>query len=698
MSYAVGINERKMPQTLYWGPRLAEDASLAAALPPAEMQPEVASFDTPMTTTPLEYAGWGGGLAYEPALKASFPDGDRSLTLEFVEAAMPAADTLVLTTRDAVHGITVELHYRVYAQGVLARWAVIRNGGETPAMLEQAAAATWNLPSREDYRLSWLTGHWAGEWQLHRQPVQTGSTVLESRRGSTSHQANPWFSLATTGTTEAAGPVWFGELGWSGSWRINVEETGEHAVRVTGGYNPFDFGYKLAPRQSLTTPIFYAGYTARGEGGASRILHRLQLEAIVPQAPAPRPRPVIFNSWEATEFSVDEAGQIALAEKAAKLGVERMVIDDGWFGQRITDHAGLGDWYVNPQKFPHGLKPVIDRTHALGMDFGIWVEPEMVNPNSDLYRRHPDWAMHFPGRPGTQQRNQLMLNLARPDVKDYVFKFLDDLVSNNDIAFLKWDYNRNWSEPGWETVPLDQQKEIYVKYVENLYAILDALRRKHPRLEIESCSGGGGRVDLGILRYTDEVWPSDNTDALDRLTIQNGFTQAYAPELMMAWVTDVPNFADHRVVPLSFRFLVAMTGSLGIGGNLNHWTDAEMATATQLVAFYKTVRTTVQQGSLYRLMANPDAPGHWATEYVSQDGAQAVLFGFLHSQQFGEPFPVVRLAGLDPAALYQVKPLDASKTPGMAAEMSGSALMGEGLRMALIGDYDATAVVLERVK
>jgi alpha-galactosidase len=271
-------------------------------------------------------------------------------------------------------------------------------------------------------------------------------------------------------------------------------------------------------------------------------------------------------------------------------------------------------------------------------------------------------------------------------------------VTNNDIAFLKWDYNRNWTEPGWDTVPLDEQKEIYVKYIDNLYSILAELRQKHPRLEIESCSGGGGRVDLGILRYTDEVWPSDNTDALDRLSIQNGFTHAYTPGVMMAWVTDVPNFLDRRTIPLEFRFLVAMTGSLGIGGNLNTWSDQEMREAAKLVAFYKTLRATVQQGSLYRISAERDATGHWATEYVGQDGEQAVLFAFLHSQRYGEPYPVVRAQGLDPAATYRLTSNDPGKTPGLPAEMSGSALMGEGIQLLLRGDYDATAVELERVR
>ncbi len=693
MSYVVAINNAKMPQTLYWGPHLAS----IAGLEPATMHPELASVEPAISTTPLEYPAWGGGLSYEPALKGSFPDGNRSMTLLFDKAEQKGADVLELTLRDTVEPVYVHLFYQVYGQGVLARWTEIENRSKTTVTLENAASATWNLPPDPRYQLSSLTGRWGSEWQLQRNAIHPGATILESRRGSTSHQTNPWFSIGEDGvTSESSGPVWFGQIGWSGSWRIAVEETEAKQVRVTGGYNPFDFAYPLAPGATLTTPHFYAGYTAAGEGEASRILHRFQQQVILPQAPHPRPRPVLFNSWEATGFDVSEAGQLPLAERAAKIGVERFVIDDGWFGQRKDDHAGLGDWYVNPQKFPHGLAPVIDRVHQLGMDFGIWVEPEMVNPDSDLYRKHPDWAMHFPGRARTEQRNQLVLNLARPDVRAYVFGFLDDLVSKNRIDFLKWDYNRNWSEPGWDSVPLDEQKTIYVKYVENLYSIFAELRRKHPKLEIESCSGGGGRVDDGILHYTDEVWTSDNTDALDRLTIQDGFTHAYTPGIMMAWVTDVPNFLDRRTIPLSFRFDVAMTGSLGIGGNLNKWSDAEMQLAATQVAFYKSVRPLVQQGALYRLTPTLAAPGHWATEYVAPDKSEAVVFAFLHSQQYGEGFPVVRLEGLDPAATYTLTPRDAGKTSMLAQQATGAELMGAGVRVTLRGDYDSTAITLKR--
>ncbi len=705
-TYVVGINEQGMPQTLYWGAGLPSQA----LLPPAHSAPEHASFDPSIATTALEYPAWGEGLPTEAALKVDSPNGDRTAVLVY-ESAHVAGGTLELVLRDRVQPLRVHLFYQPYPEGIVARWSVVENVGQQPFTLEQAASATLNLPRGTGYTLSWLTGQWGGEWQMHTAPLLTGAQVIESRRGSTGHQANPWFALGREHeTTEGSGPVWFGELGWSGSWRLAVESTAQELVRVTAGYNTFDFAYRLAPGESLTTPKFYAGYTEGGQGEASRILHRFQLAEILPTHPAPKARPVIYNSWEATGFSVDEPGQRALADKAAALGVERFVMDDGWFGQRRNDHAGLGDWYVNPAKFPHGLKPLIDHVHARGMDFGLWVEPEMVNPDSDLYRAHPDWAMHFPDRQRTEARNQLMLNLARPEVKAYVFGFLDKLVSENDIAFLKWDYNRNWTEPGWPEAPgstpehpdVVAQKEIYVRYVQNLYDILAQLRAKHPKLEIESCSGGGGRVDLGILRYTDEVWPSDNTDALDRLSIQNGFTHAYTPEVMVAWVTDVPNFLDGRTIPLQFRFLTAMGGALGIGGDLNKWTPAEMQLAARLTALYKSVRDTVQHGKLYRLQ-QPGVFGSAAVEgaathieYVAQDGSQAVLFSYLHAQRYGMPQPRIQLRGLDPQSQYSLRPLDPAKHHGELT-VSGAVLMGQGVALTLRGDYDSTAITLERV-
>jgi alpha-galactosidase len=446
----------------------------------------------------------------------------------------------------------------------------------------------------------------------------------------------------------------------------------------------------------LETPVFYGGYSDHGLGGASRVLHRFEIANVLPRAPNPKPRPVIYNSWEATEFKVDEPGQVALAEKAASIGVDRFVMDDGWFGQRKTDHAGLGDWYVNPEKFPNGLKPLIDKVRGMGMDFGLWVEPEMVNPDSDLYRKHPDWVLNFPGRPRSEQRNQLVLNLARSDVRNYVEGFLDKLLSENDIAFLKWDYNRNWSEPGWDQVPVDQQQRVYIEYIRNLYAILSDLRKKHPNVDIESCSGGGGRVDLGILHYTDEVWPSDNTDPFDRLSMQDGFSYAYPPQIMMAWVTDSPHWLNGRSTSLTYRMLSSMQGSLGIGANLNHWTAEDFATAKRLIAAYHSVQPTIVRGDLYRLISPRDGSEMSAAESVARDKNQAVVFAFTHSTQEGRGFPLLQLQGLDPDTEYQLTFIEGKGRAGTPTSASGAWWMHHGVWLDLRGDFQAAVFRLDR--
>jgi alpha-galactosidase len=700
-TYAFGVNERGELQPLYWGGRLGAHDSI----PAAHSLPEMASFDSPYTTTPQEYAAWGAGLFTEPALKVTFADGNRDLVLHFVSAKPDGGGSIEVLLKDISREIYVTLHYLMDADsGILARWASIENREKQPVVIEQAAAAQWTLPPAS-YVLSYLTGRWAGEWTLNQELIKGGERVIESRRGTTGHQANPWFAISREGGQETPGPaiaseehgeVWFGALAWSGSWRFTVEKTQLDAVRVTGGFNPFDFGYKLKPGEHLETPVFYGGYSNRGLGGASRTLHHFEIARILPHAPDPKPRPVIYNSWEATEFRVDEAGQEAIAEKAASIGVDRFVMDDGWFGQRKDDHAGLGDWYVNKEKFPNGLKPLIDKVHSLGMDFGLWVEPEMVNPDSDLYRKHPDWVLNFPGRPRSESRNQLVLNLARPDVRDYVEGFLDKLLTENDIAFLKWDYNRNWSEPGWDAVPIDEQKRVYVEFIRNLYSILADLRKKHPKIEIESCSGGGGRVDLGILRYTDEVWPSDNTDPFDRVSMQDGFSYAYTPQVMMAWVTDSPHWLNFRATSLTYRMLSSMQGSLGIGANLNKWTPEDFSTAKRLIADYHSVQRTIVRGDLYRLISPRDGSEFSSTETVSSDKSQAVVFAFTHSTQEGRGFPLLQLQGLDPEAEYKLGWVEGKAQPDTPDRASGAWWMRHGLQLELRGDFKAAAFRLDR--
>ena len=692
VTYAFGVTDADLLQTAYWGPRLAAADTLEARAPR-----RVASIDPTSSVSPQEYPSWGGGLYSEPALKVAFADGARDLTLHYVSGRVDGGGVIV-ELADATRPLKVTLRYTIDEQtGIVGRSATILNAGRDPVRVDQASSAAWSLPVGEDYRLYSLTGRWAAEWTLDSRPLTGGATVLESRRGSTSNHANPWFAIdRSDASTEEAGPVWFGALAWSGSWRISVERNPVGDVRVVGGMNPFDFAYRLKPGERLETPVFYAGFSARGMGGASRLLHQFQIDKVLPNHPAPRLRPVLYNSWEATEFAVDEQSQMALADKAAKIGVERFVIDDGWFGARNNNKAGLGDWTVNPTKFPNGLKPLIDKVHGLGMEFGLWVEPEMVNPDSDLYRAHPDWVIAMKDRPRTEQRNQLVLNLARKDVRDHVLKTIDDLVTQNDIQFLKWDHNRNWSEPGWPGVDPAEEQRLYVDYVHNLYGIIAELRRRHPHLEIESCAGGGGRVDLGILALTDQVWPSDNTDPYDRLSMQDGFTHAYSPGVMMAWVTDSPSWVNSRATSLDYRFLSAMQGGLGVGANLNHWSDADFAGAARMIAAYKQIRQTIQRGELYRLIRPTESSPRSATFYVSQDRRQAVLFAFVHSSAKNNVLSNIRAAGLDPARRYRMRPIDVAASADQPVQ-SGAFWMGQGVELPMKGDFQATARVLEAV-
>jgi len=692
-SYVIGVNEENELQSLYWGERLEGDEGLRAA----HTSHEWASFDSPETMTNLEYPGWGGRYYNEPALKVTLADGVRDLVLKY-DSYEIHDDTLVIRLKDIQYPLIVSLTYTVFPKDdIIRKQASIENRTPQVVTVESAQSGVWYVPAGEGYRLTYLTGRWAGETQLTRQAINPGKFVLESRRGNTSHQLNPWFAVDAGGEAdENHGRVWFGALGWSGNWKLVVEDTPPaHQVRVTGGYNDFDFSWPLKPSERLETPAYYGGYSGRGFGEASRLMHRFERDEILLDHAHPHVRPVLYNSWEATTFNVNEAGQKALADKAAKLGVELFVMDDGWFGARNNDHAGLGDWVVNRQKFPNGLKPFIDYVNSLGMRFGLWFEPEMVNPDSDLYRTHPDWVMNFPGRPRSEARNQLVLNMARDDVKEYIFNAVDKTLSENNIQYIKWDMNRHFGEPGWPAAPIAEQKEIWVKYVHNVYEIMDRLRAKHPGLEIESCSGGGGRVDLGVLQRADVVWTSDNTEAFDRLRIQEGFSFAYAPKVMSAWVTDVPNL-NGRSTPLKFRFLVAMQGALGIGANLNHWSDDDFALATQMVAYYKSIRDTVQEGDLYRLFS-PREGNLTANEYVSADGRQAVVFAFLHSQQFLRPAPTILLRGLDESARYRIKTID-DKLVERVEVTAGSYLMHHGLDFHLGGDYDSTSLVLQKVE
>ncbi|HVU68952.1 MAG TPA: alpha-galactosidase [Ktedonobacteraceae bacterium] len=696
-TYALGVTETGLVHNLHWGQRLTSlaDVSLAASLRAHSSQ------DPLPGALSEEYPAFGGLRYGELAARVEFADGVRDLDLRYerFELAVEADSLpcLTLYLRDSQYPLTVALRYQVdVAHDLIIRSATFLNAGEAPVRLERAFSAAWHLPPNYAPRvLTTLAGQWAEEMQIQRRPMVVGTTLLESRRGITSATAAPWLMIETQPTPGLPLPeTYFGSLAWSGNWMIRVTTDITGKVSLVGGVSEHDFAWRLAPGESFATPDFVAGFTTEGENGVRHRLHGYVRQHILPAAHRERPRPVLYNSWEATLFDVHEAGQIRLAERAARLGVELFVVDDGWFVGRVNDTAGLGDWRTDPAKFPRGLGPLIERVNELGMDFGLWVEPEMVNPQSELYRAHPEWVYAFPTRARSEARNQLVLNLGREDVRAYLFASLDALLAAYPIMYIKWDMNRPLSEPGWMDY-LEQggeARELWVRHVQGVYSLMDALRARYPRLSIESCASGGGRADLGILRRTDQVWTSDNTFPEARLLIQEGFSLTLPARVMGAWVTD----AGRGNLPMAFRFHVSMLGALGIGGNLIHWSDEELDEAARWIAIYKELRPLIQGGQQSWLLSPHASAGRLAAvQYTSPGQDSALVFLFSRSHTFFKALPPLRLSNLKPAASYRVRRLSIAGEEEQAELFSGTALMVRGLPALLTGPHSFASCLLQ---
>ncbi len=704
-TYILGLNKDNGVQHIYWGGLLPEVTSLTPQTFPLAFAWNQSSRGYQGIRNE-EFPGWQGRLLEEPCLKVTSANGVRDLILRYVSDEIKE-NALSIRLKDKNHDIFVTIGYRVYPDvGIIEKQATITNRTKAPITVESFQSGVWNLPPDLDYRLTYLAGHWAGEAHVYREMIQPGTKELQSRSGRTGFESNPWFAIDAGGeATEENGRVWFGALAWSGNWRLAVERTPLAQVRVTGGMHPFDFSYVLQPGESLEAPSFYGGYTENGFGGASRQLHEFQLKEIVPNGLEARVRPVWFNSYQIYGREVNEANQMALAKKAADVGVELFLVDAGWYSTNGDVNAGLGDWEVDRVKFPNGLRPLADYVRSLGMDFGLWIEPEVINPNSNLYRAHPDWVLNFEGRdlvshgPGLR----LPLNLGRDDVADYLIQKMSDLVTDCGVKLFKWDMNFLVGAPGWLGLPPEQQQQVWVKYTRNLYRIIDEVRARHPGVEFESCAGGGSRIDLGILKRVDQFWTSDNTDSLDRIGIQQGFSFAYAPRVLMGRVPPPASSTGYvNLRPdtsIDFRFVVAMTESLGLSLDFNKLTDEELARVKELVAFYKTIRPTVQNGTLFRL-TEPEDPGLVAFQFVSRDEKQVVLFVMQRSRElysiFSQP---IHLRGLDAKAQYRMSVLHPKKMLEQGERVSGAWLGGHGLHFKFPSQsLDGTVVVLDRVE
>lgn len=616
-----------------------------------------------------ELVATGGARFDESALLVEFADGVTAVDLAYGAHELDG-ETLAVRLVDRHRPLAVNVRYEVRGPA-LVRSVEIANDGDAPVTVRRAASATWPVPRLAEYRVTTLAGGYAAETQVRRQPLSVGRLVLESRRGVPGHAYQPWLAVDAPGEAPGDAASWSVAVAHGGSWRIVAERSGDGSVHLTAGVGDVDL--VLAAGERFTTPetvgVYAVDLTAAWHDYERRFVLRRPDE----------PRPVLYNSWESLFFDVRHDDQVALAKIARDLGAELFVVDDGWFADRDDDRSGLGDWRADPAKLPLGVGGLADEVHALGMRFGLWVEPESVTPDSALYREHPDWVARWPDREPTPLRFSYGLDFGRSDVQDWAFQTLDRVVREGRVDFVKWDYNRSLTD----TTPA-----AALRHEAGFRAVVDRLRRAHPALWLETCASGGGRADLATLSRFELAWPSDNSDAWERLRIQDGYALVHSPLTMSCWVTDSPGYLTRRPVPLPFRFHVAMTGALGIGGTLARWTAEERAEATAYVARYKEIRATVQQGRRYRL-GSPADGDRFALCCVAVDGSQVAAFVFARTvtQDCGDP--PLRLRGLDPDARYR----DADT----GEEYGGAFLTHHGLRPLLRGDYASALYVLDRV-
>ncbi|MFJ5064224.1 alpha-galactosidase [Streptomyces nigra] len=657
-----------------WGPAGVEDG------PSALDWSHRTHFVTPADAAPAEYLPYGLRPFTGAELVAAALDGERGSWWEFA-GAEESEGALRLAFTDDVLGLRTVLCYEtVPGTDVILRWT--EHTATRELRLERLDSAALNVPVTAGARLTYLTGQWSQEFQRTQLHLTRGTFTMGSTQGVPGHAYAPW--LAVQDGTPGDGPAYGVALEWAGNWHITAEAEPGGAIRVRAGRVPHEGAVVLTPGTTLTTPRLACAFSAEGLDGLSRVWHRYERRLAGDRLH--RPRKVLYNSWEATGFDVDPAGQLELAKVAADIGAELFVVDDGWFTGRADDTGGLGDWHPDPAAFPHGFDRFVEDVRGLGLDFGLWVEPEAVSPGSRLHTEHPDWVYRVEGRPARLVRNQLLLDLGRPDVQDFVIGTLDRLLGTYAVDYLKWDMNRPPTErgrPGAGAVDLDAE------HVAGYLRVLDHLRTAHPHVTVEGCAGGGGRVDHLTLARTDVVWPSDNTAPLDRLSIQYGFLHAHAPHVMSSWVTDAPGVFDPRPRSLAFRFVNAMCGVLGIGADLRSWSPEERAEATRWIARYKEIRDVVHHGEA-RLLGSPDEP----TCGVQYDfGERTVVAALSTGRLDGAPLvpgrPArLRLRGLDRAARY--------RDTATGTTYGGAHLLHYGLPFAWSAGHDADLVVLTR--
>lgn len=681
ISYIMAVTEEGVLAHLYFGRRL--EALNAPFLGFADSMKK--GFD--LDKLPQECPTFGHGDLREGAVGVRSADGMRVLDLRYASFeiadgkpalnGLPAsfdregtAKTLFITLTDALLRLDVVLLYTIFDDcDVLARSIRIENHGDSPVRLTRALSANVDF-DHSDFDLLTLSGAWARERFPYRRALVPGQQGVSSARGASSAQQNPFMALLKKGATEDAGEVYGFALVYSGNFSAHVEVDWNLCARAQIGINDYDFEWLLEPDEAFTAPEAVLCYSSHGLSGMSEAFHTLCRRHVVRGQYAFSERPVLLNNWEATYFNFDEEKLLTIAKKAKELGIELFVLDDGWFGKRDDDHSSLGDWVENRRKLPDGLEGLCEKVHAMGLQFGLWFEPEMVSPDSDLYRAHPDWCLHVDGRERTERRNQLTLDMSRADVCAYVEKAVTDVLKRVPLDYIKWDMNRNFSPIGSAELPPERQMELAHRYMLGLYGVLERVTSAYPNVLFESCASGGGRFDLGMMYYMPQAWCSDDTDAGMRCKIQYGTSFVFPQSVMGAHVSAVPNHQTGRLSPLDTRALVAMGGAFGYEMDVSRMTPEEQAQTKADICYMKGLRSTLLYGQMHRLLS-PFEGEEAAWMVVSEDRREAVVTAVSLSARVRLPTPRLPLKGLDEGLTYRVEEL--------GREMRGDELMYYGL-------------------
>lgn len=703
-SYVLQIVKDGYLSHRYWGKRIhrfSDTKPIVSIDRPLSPNPYPHRKDSEFSldTLMLEYPGFGTSDFRTPAYRIQQENGSTTTDLRFDSyeiipgkpglPGLPAtyveceeeADTLRITLTDSVLDLRVILDYSVYdSLHAITRSVRFVNAGQQTLKLLHASSVSVDFDDA-DFDMLHLSGGWSNERNVLRRPLERGIHSIDSKRGASSPQHNPFVALMRKETGERFGEVYGFSLVYSGNFLASVEVDQYDTTRVSLGLNPFDFMWTLEPGESFHTPEAVLVYSDQGLGGMSRTYHRLYRTRLCRGTYRDKERPILVNNWEATYFDFNEEKLERIAVQARQHGIELFVLDDGWFGKRDDDTSSLGDWDVNRKKLPGGLRQLGDRIARLGMQFGLWFEPEMVNEDSELYRNHPDWVIHVPDRPRSTGRYQLVLDYSRTDVCDAIIEKLTEVLQSAPIRYVKWDMNRHMTEVGSAGLPPERQRETAHRYILGLYRVLETLTSRFPDILFESCSSGGGRFDPGMLYYMPQTWASDNSDAISRLRIQYGTSLVYPISSIGAHVTAVPNHQVGRVTPLEMRGHVAMSGVFGYELDLSALTVAEQRQVEEQIRLYKQIRPLVQFGDFYRLLS-PFEGNEAAWMFVDEERTEAFVCCFKILAQPNSGFRYLRLQGLDPRSTYLVE--------GLNQAAGGDEWMNVGIRVPvdmIYGDF-----------